>query len=190
VTYRAAADPNNDRLTAVVQETLKPSRVISRIYQGSDGSSIELFITAGNGRKTFHDPHTCMLGSDAELRDQQELTIPSSAGPVRVLETRFKTVTRPDETEMLICYVVDGQMVPHTEDVRNRIILQTLFGDGGKPSYWMRVTQKSPGTDREKREQIINFVSGIWGRIGPVLEGNVKGEPDTKPEPIVTASPE
>jgi exosortase len=150
VTYRAVTDANNDKLSREVQETLNPSRVISRVYRGSDGSTIELFITAGNGRKVFHDPHTCMLGGDAVLNDIGEIDIPSAAGPVRVLETRFRTASQPDETEMLICYVVDGKMVPRTEDVRNHIILQTLFGDGGKPSYWMRVTQRTAGTDRDR----------------------------------------
>jgi exosortase len=189
VVYTAAENPNNDKLTKEVQETLNPNRVISRVYHGSDASTIELFITAGNGRKVFHDPHTCMLGSDAVLTDIGQLDVPSSAGTVRVLETRFKTALSPDQTEMLICYIVDGQMVPRTEDVRNRIIFQTLFGDGGKPSYWMRVTQRSPGTDDEKRMQLIHFVSGMWSRIGPILEGKVPGEPDAKPEPIADPAP-
>jgi len=184
VTYTAHDDPGRDKLSKVVLETLSPSRVISRVYQGSDGSSIELFMTSGNGRHVFHDPHTCMLGSDALLTDIGEIDIPSRVGSVRVLETRFKTALQPEETEMLVCYLVDGKMVPRTEDVRNHIIVQTFFGDGGKPSYWLRVTQKSAGTDQEKREQAINFVSGLWEQIGPILEGKAPGEVDTKPEAI------
>ena len=184
VTYKAVDDPNNDKLTKEVQENLSPTRVISRVYQGSDGSAMELFITAGNGRKTFHDPHTCMLGSDAVLVDHGQIDVPSASGPVRVMETRFRKGGLPDETEMLICYVVDGKMVPQTEDVRNRIIWQTLFGDGGKPSYCFRVTQRSPGTDATRRAQITHFVSGLWSHIGPVLEGKVPGDKDAPPEPI------
>jgi exosortase len=184
VKYVASDDAGRDKLTKVVLETLNPSRVISRVYRGSDGSSIELFMTSGSGRHVFHDPHTCMLGSDALLTDVGEIDIPSPNGTVRVLETRFKTGLRPEETEMLVCYLVDGKMVPRTEDVRNRIILQTFFGDGGKPSYWLRVTQRSAGTDEEKRQQAINFVSGLWTQIGPILEGKVPGAVDAKPESI------
>ena len=185
VTYTAIDDPSNDKLTKVIQETLSPTRVINRVYKGSDGSEIELFITAGNGRKVFHDPNTCMLGTGSILTEVREIPIQSTAGPVKVLETTFTRADVAEETEMLICYVVDGELVPRTADVRNRIIKQTLFGDAGRPSYCFRATQKSPGTDRERRAQIISFVGGLWGQIGPVLMGKVAGDKsDGPPETI------
>lgn len=181
VTYSLVPSDMNDTLTKDVLETLNPTRIISRTYTGSDGSSLNLFITAGNGRKVFHDPHTCMLGSDAVLRDIQELHIDTKAGTLEVLETRFKKTQQVQETEMLICYVVEGKMVPSTTDVRNRIILQTVFGDSGMPSYSFRVTQNKQGTSEDRRKEIIDFTAGIWSQIGPIMKGEVKGEYEPPP---------
>lgn len=185
ITYEAVDDVNNDKLTKVVQETLTPTRVISRTYQGTDGSRLMLFITAGNGRKVFHDPHTCMLGGDKVMRDIALLAVPTSLGPVQMLESRYRDVQNPEETEMLICYAVEGRTVPRTEDVRNRIVMQTLFGDSGIPSYFVRVTQVRPGSSPKQREEIINFAGAVWGQIGPILLGKAPGNPaDGPPEPI------
>jgi hypothetical protein len=188
LTFTEIDSPINDQLTPEIQEILSPTRVISRYYRGSDGSTLELIITAGNGRHTFHDPHMCMLGSDALLLDIGLVTIPCTKDNVRVLETQFRKTNTP-ETEMMMCYVVDGKLVQRTEEVRNRIALQTLFGDNGKPSYSFRVTQTSPGTDPSRRKPMLAFISGMWEQIGPILRGQQKGDPsEPPPTPIRAAS--
>ena len=174
-----------DKLTKDIQETLNPSRIINREYVGSDGSRIGLFITAGNGRRVFHDPHTCMLGSDAILTDIGILNLNSGNDTVPIMETRFRRTSEHIETEMFMCYVVQGDVVPSTQDVRTKMIFQTLFGDGGMPSYFFRVTQLSPGTEEQRRAEIQNFVEGMWAQIGPVLKGKVSGDPnDPAPVPL------
>ena len=177
--------PPIDKLTKDIQETLNPSRIINRVYIGSDGSKIELFITAGNGRRVFHDPHTCMLGSDAILNDIGIQKLNTGNDTLPIMETRFKKSSEKIETEMYLCYVVQGDVVPSTQDVRTKMIWQTLLGDGGMPSYFFRVTQLTQGTDEKKRSEISNFVEGMWAQIGPIMKGKVEGDKnDPAPVPL------
>lgn len=182
------AQKMRDTLSKDVLETLNPTQVINREYEGSDGSRIEVLITAGNGRRVFHDPHTCSLGSDAVLEDIGLLHIPYSttrgaSGVVPILETHWKSAADPIPSEMLICYVVDGKIVPYTEDVRWHIMLQTLLGDAGLPSYFIRVRNMQRGTEEQKRQQVSDFVSVLWGEISPILLGKEKGMQEDPPTP-------
>lgn len=180
VTYAVPAEEQDqiDKLPKAIQEELNPIRVINRDYVGSDGSKIQFFLTAGNGRKVFHDPHTCSLGSDATLRDIGNVDIPGPNGiNMRLLESSFKHTGLPDEYEMMFCYVVEGKIVQRTEQVRNQMIRQMLLGDGGQPSYFFRVFQEQAGTDEQKRQQLKRFISGMWNEIGPILSGQKKATP-------------
>ena len=188
VVYKVIDTPDYDKLTKAIQETLNPSRIVNRVYEGSDGSRLGLFITAGNGRRVFHDPHTCMMGSDSILDDIQMLNLKTENDVLPIMETRVRRTQEKEQAEMFICYAVQGEIVPRTEDVRNRMILQTLLGDGGMPSYFFRVTQMSLGTDEAKRAQITNFVEGMWNQIGPILRGKVAG--DKNDPPPVPLTPE
>ena len=178
VTYTVTEMPDTDKLTKEVQEALSPARVINRVYMGSDGSQIQLFITAGNGRKVFHDPHTCSLGSDAVLADAGTADIPSANGAIRLQESHYHYNSRPnDKFVMMFGYVVDDQVVQRTEQVRNKMIMQTLFGDSGHPSYFVRVMQLAPGEQGEMKGQLTNFIGGLWTNIGLVLTGKQPGLP-------------
>lgn len=184
VTFRAKESAVQDKLPKDIQENLNPIRIINRDYIGSDGSRIGLFITAGSGRKVFHDPHTCSLGSNATLQDVGTIDVPTSHGTVRVLETHFKANGLPAEYELMFCYVVESDVVQRTETVRNRIMSQMIFGDSGKPSYFFRVTHTDPGTDEAHKKQMTRFIAGMWDKIGPILTGKVKGLPDAAPTPV------
>lgn len=181
-TWKAAAQKDFDKLPKDVQEVLKPSRVINRIYKSANGG-IQFFMTAGNGRKVFHDPHTCALGSNARVVDVGVVDIPTKYGTIRVQESHYKYTDIPDEFIMMFCYVVEGTVVQRTEQVRNKMIWQMLFGDSGKPSYFLRFTQQLPGTDKAYRNQMIEFISGMWNEVGPVLTGKVPGMPEAEPTP-------
>lgn len=172
-----------DRLPRDVQEVLNPSRVINRTYKSAQGG-VQLFITAGNGRKVFHDPHTCALGSNARVMDVRVLDIPTEHGTIRVQESRYKYIDMPDEFVLMFFYVVEDQVVQRTEQVRNRMIWQMLMGDSGKPSYFIRATQLMPGTEEVYRQQMIEFLTGLWNAIGPILTG--KQEARYEPPPVPT----
>src|SRR5579871_5207901 len=137
--------PDIDQLSKEVQEALNPTRIINREYEGSDGSRIQFFLTAGNGRKVFHDPHTCSIGSDAVLSDVGVIDVPTPHGTVRLLESRFKHSGQTIEQEFMFCYFVEGKNVQSTEQVRNKMISQMLFGDAGKPSYFFRCINMAQG---------------------------------------------
>lgn len=184
VSWTADSNPFQDRLTASIQDQLNPRRVINRTYAGTDGSHLELFITAGNGRWTFHDPHNCSLGSDATLQDVGILDIPTKRGTLKILEARYKRAGSPDEFEMMFCYVVEGGVLQRTEQVHKALVWQTFFGDAGKPSYFLRFTQSVSGRDEEKRQQLIRFIGAMWEQISPVLQGEVKAIPEPPPVPI------
>lgn len=175
--WSSPPSPSRDKLTKEVNEVLSPMRVINRDYGGSDGSRINLFITAGNGRKTFHDPHSCSLGSDAVLEDVGPLTIPVTPGTrldlpqVTLSEHHFHRNTDSDRYEFFMFYVVEGKVILNPQLARKAILRQMILGDAGKPSYFVRITQESPGTDEEHRQQLIRFASAIWKNAGPILTG-------------------
>lgn len=181
-TWTAEKSPDFDKLPKDVQEILNPSRIINRVYNSSNGH-IEFFMTAGSGRKVFHDPHTCLLGSSAMLRDIAVVDIPTKHGTLRVQESHYKYTNSPDEFIMMFCYVVEGQVVQRTEQVRNKMIWQMLFGDSGKPSYFFRVTQRLSGTEPILKEQMTQFITGMWNDIGPILLGQEPGQPEAAPTP-------
>lgn len=181
-TWAAEQSPDLDKLPKDVQEVLNPSRVVNRVYNSSNGH-IEFFLTAGSGRKVFHDPHTCLLGSSAVLHDIEVVDIPTKYGTLRVQESHYKYANMPDEFIMMFCYVVEGQVVQRTEQVRNKMIWQMLFGDSGKPSYFFRVTQRLSGTDPLLKKQMTQFITGLWNEVGPVLLGQKPGEAQAAPTP-------
>jgi exosortase len=190
LSWSSPPSPSRDKLTKEVNEVLSPLRVISRDYGGSDGSHINLFITAGNGRKTFHDPHSCSLGSDAVLEDIGPLTVPVLPGTrpdlsqVTLNESQFHRNNDIDRFEFMMFYVVEGKVVLTPADARKAIMRQMFYGDAGKPSYFVRITQESAGTDEEHRQQLVHFTAALWKNAGPVLSGLEKAAVD-KPVEIL-----
>ena len=164
-----------DKLDAKTQDQLKPTRVINRSYRGTDGSELQLFITAGNARWTFHDPHNCSLGSAAVMKDVGEETIHTKRGDIRVLEvTTYQD--KPENTVlMMFFYVAEGKTLQRTEQMHKKLVWQTFFGDAGQPSYFIRVMQESAGTDDAKKKQLIDFITALWEASGPVFAGQVQG---------------
>ncbi len=190
VTWSSPPSPSRDKLTKEVNEILSPMRVINRDYGGSDGSHINLFITAGNGRKTFHDPHNCSLGSDSVLEDIGPLTLPVLPGSrpdlpqVTLSEHQYHRNTDNDRYEFMMFYVVDGKVVRTPAEARSAIMRQMFYGDAGKPSYFVRITQESPGTDEDHRQQLVRFSAAIWKHAGPILSGLEKAAVD-KPVELI-----
>jgi exosortase len=184
VTWSAnTKDPMVDKLSPSIQDQLKPTRVINRDYTGSDGAQVSLFVTAGNARWTFHDPHNCSLGSAAILNDVGILDVPTSHGTLKVLECRFQDGVKSPEYELMYFYVVKGDVLQRTEQVHKRLVLQTFLGDDGKPSYFLRFTQRTAGTDETRRDQLKRFVAAMWDQISPVMEGQVAAQKEAPPTP-------
>ena len=189
VTYTATETPDFDKLPSEIQQALSPMRVINRDYTGSDSSALQLFVTAGNGRKVFHDPHTCFLGSAAQLRDVAVVDVPTKYGTIRVQESRFNYMGIPGEYELMFFYVVENKVVQQTDQVRNSMITQMFLGDSGQPSYFVRITQKAPGTDEPQRQQMIHFISGLWNEVGPILSGKRAAIYEPPPTPLEDPHP-
>jgi exosortase len=184
VTWKAdEKDRLLDKLTKDVQDQLNPTRVINRTYVGNDGGQIGMFMTAGNARWTFHDPHNCSLGSAAELQDVGVLDIPTSRGTLKVLECRWIPGKKQEPGLMMYFYVVPGRILQRTEQVHKALVLQTFLGDAGKPSYFLRFTYSTQGVTEEKRQQMIRFIAAMWESIGPVLECEKPAVAEPKPVP-------
>jgi hypothetical protein len=160
-----------DTLPLAVREEMLPLRVIHRVYRGSKGERLELLITAGNGRKVFHDPHTCSIGNNAMLQDLSVQEIPTQLGALRVQESQFRYVKKDDQFKAMFFYVMEDAILQRTEQVRNRLLWQMLMGDMGKPSYFVRVTNLQAGDTEQYREDMRRFITGLWNAIGPVLSG-------------------
>ncbi len=189
VTWTAPPDPSTDKLTKDVMETLSPMRVISRNYGGSDGSHINLFITAGNGRKTFHDAHSCSLGANAVLMDVGVVDIPTRAGTVRLQESNYKRSDSTEVYKVFIGYVVEGKVLQAAGPTRDAILRQMIYGDSGTPSYFFRVVQLVPGDDAQRRQETVSFIQGIWGQIGPILTNKVAGDANEGPPGVMPDQP-
>jgi hypothetical protein len=156
-----------------------------RMYKGSDGSFTQFFMTSGSGRKTFHDPHSCMLGSDAVLSDVGTPDIPSPFEPIKVQESTYQMNGMPDKNLMMFCYVVEGKILQNKYQIRNAIMRQMVLGDAGRPSYFLRFLPQTlaQGAPAEviKRNQLTHFIAGMWTQIGPILVGQKPGLPDSTP---------
>lgn len=185
VTWKAETTARDyDKLPKDVQENLHPSRVINRMYRSNKGGQIQVFVTAGNGRKTFHDPHTCALGSNAQVVDIKTVDVPTSYGTVRVQESHYRYTDSPDEQLLMFFYVVEDKVLQKTEQIRNAMILQTVLGDSGIPSYFVRVTQPMPGVDDARMKETTDFIAALWDKIGPVMTGKEKALPEPPPTPM------
>ncbi len=181
-TWTAQADQKDyDKLPRDVQENLNPSRVINRNYRSDKGGQVQLFVTAGNGRKTFHDPHTCALGSNAQVIDIKVVDVPTKYGTVRVQESHYKFKDVPEKILMMFFYVVEDKVLQKTEQIRNAMILQTFLGDSGIPSYFVRVTQSVPGVDDARVMETTKFIEGLWENVGPIMTGKEKAEYEPPP---------
>ena len=184
-TWTANANQKDyDKVPHDVQEVLKPSRVINRTYRSDKGGQVQLFVTAGNGRKTFHDPHTCALGSNAQVIDIKVVDVPTKYGMVRVQESHYRYKDTPEELLLMFFYVVEDKVLQKTEQIRNAMILQTFLGDSGIPSYFVRVTQITPGVDEIRRMETTKFIEGLWENVGPIMTGKEKAEFEPPPVPL------
>ena len=173
-----------DKLPSDVQEVLHPSRVINRTYRSDNHGQIQLFVTAGNGRKTFHDPHTCALGGNAQVIDVKVVDVPTKYGMVRVQESHYKYSDTPDEFLMMFFYVVEDQVLQKTSEIRNAMILQTFLGDSGIPSYFVRVSQSMPGIDSARVMETTKFIEAIWEQAGPIMTGKEPALYEPPPTPM------
>ncbi len=178
-----AQDPMLDRITQAEADTLIPTRVINRIYKGSDGSLNQVFITCGSGRTTFHDPHACMRGANTPMTDVARPVITTPRGPLQVQESTFQDVGMPMPTFMMYCYVVNGTVMQDAKQIRGSIMHQMLVNDTGKASYFVRFMPVNIGETAIRKTQLTHFMSGLWNEIAPVMKGEAPAQAD--PSPVV-----
>jgi exosortase len=160
-------------ITPDVQEALKPRAYINRIYDGANSGSgqVELLLTAGDGRKSFHDPHTCFLGNGYDMRDVRVETIDTPAGPLKVQVAEAESSTDHSRTLLMFCYIVDGKQYQTTQQMNTALVFQLLFGDSGRPSYFLRFRETAPGTEPAKQEELKSFIRSVWASIATKVVG-------------------
>lgn len=160
-------------MTPEVKATLEPEVFVERTYleNRADGRAVELLITGGRSRRTFHDPHDCFVGGGYGIRDLDVVRIPVADGEVVFQEA---IATRPRDgaaQRIFFAYVMDGRVLQSMERVHLGIMLRTLFGSDGRPFYFVRVRQMGDGLGEDHRSAMIRFVQAIWSSIGRRMLG-------------------
>jgi len=156
-----------------LQEYLKPKAWIDRDYVAAKPRTgfVNLLISAGDGRRVFHDPHTCFLGSGYFLHDVRKETLETPAGPVTVQVAEAENARDHTKSLLMFLYVVDGRQIQTTQGVNTAIIWQTLLGGTGRPSYFLRFRQLAPGTGEERLEELRSFIRSVWAAVYPKVVG-------------------
>jgi exosortase len=158
-------------ITKDVQDTLQPDVYLERIYVAKPPATglIGLFITGGNSRHTFHDPHDCFVGSGLLLDDGPVTKIETSAGSLWVQEATATDPRAHTKELLFFVFVVDGKLYHTLGEVHEAIVRQTFFGSDGYPFYLVRLRQMVKGTDPARREELIRFAKALWPVIGPIM---------------------
>ncbi len=158
-------------LTKDVKDTLQPDTYLERTYLAKLPKSgvIGLFITGGNSRHTFHDPHECFVGSGLLLDDGPVSAIETSVGTLYVQEATA-TDPRTKEKELLFfVFIVDGQLYHTLGQVHQAVFWNTFTGSKGYPFYLVRLRQMVKGTEKARRDELVAFAQAIWPEIGPKM---------------------
>ncbi|MCC6730432.1 MAG: exosortase [Chthonomonadales bacterium] len=157
-------------ITEQVKSVLEPDTYLDRNYVSDrlGGRVVNLFMTGGNSRRTFHDPHDCFMGSGYDLADRGLKRIDTPAGPVYLQES---VATNPvDHVQQLImfAYIVDGRMMQSMAAVHGAILRQTLLGSSsGRPFYFVRFRHLGSGAGDDRRKELVDFVRSAWPTLAP-----------------------
>jgi exosortase len=156
-----------------IKEIINPQTWIDRDYFAKlpKTGSVNLLISAGNGRRVFHDPHTCFLGSGWILRDTDVEEIQTPAGPVKVQVAEAESLQEKSKSLLMFLYVVDGKQMQTTQAVNTALIGQIFFGESGRPAYFLRFRQMLPGTDEQRRKELRELVSTVWTQVAGKVVG-------------------
>ena len=159
-------------ITPVVQQTLQPDSYLDRNYRNLDGNgNINLFITGGNSRHTFHDPHDCFMGSGFLIKDLPVIKVNTTAGLISVQVSQVENPTTREKSLLMFLYVVDGRPENTIAGVETKTAIHSILGISSRPFYFVRFRQLGMGVDDVHRKQIISFISSVWPHIAPhVLE--------------------
>ncbi|MEP6757358.1 MAG: exosortase [Chthonomonadales bacterium] len=153
----------------VVKSATNPLEWLDRDYVlTGKAAMVNLLLSAGNGRKVFHDPHTCFLGTGYFMHDVDIETISTPIGPVTVQVTEAEDPNH-NRAYVMFLYVVGGKQLQTTQAVNTALIWQTLLGDGGRPSYFIRFRHRQFGVTPERKKEMMEFIKSIWTEIGPKI---------------------
>ena len=164
---------------------LNPLRVINRDYVGSDGSRIQLFMTAGNGAQGIPRPAQLRIGQ--RCRDLGSGTIPittpagnhSGAGDSAL--QAGQAARQRTENDVLLRGAGQGAAI-HAPDTQ-RLDLADVFRRR-RPALVLRArVSGSAGHRTNAAPADRNFIGGLWQNIGPILHGTVPGQPEAPPHP-------
>lgn len=162
-------------ISKIVQETLQPEIFLDRDYMAKSPKTgfINLLITGGSSRRTFHDPAECFTGSGFLIEAGGKETIQTEVGPVMVQEFTAIDPRKNTKRLLMFAFVVDGRLVHSMARVHAEIVRQTLLGGGTRPFYFLRFMQNAEGADEVRREELRSFIRAFW----PTVAGRVLAEP-------------
>lgn len=158
-------------ITKDVQDTLQPDTYLERIYLARPPATglIGLFITGGNSRHTFHDPHECFVGSGLLLDDGPVTAIETSAGTLWVQEATATDPRAHTKELLFFVFIVDGKLYHTLGEVHEAILRQTFFGSNGYPFYLVRMRQMVKGTSAQRHAELVSFAKALWPAIAPLV---------------------
>ncbi len=152
-----------------VEGILNPETWTDREYvaRAPHAAAVNLLVSGGSNRRIFHDPHECFMGVGYTLRDLGVEQIRTPVGPVRVMESVAETTGDHTQTLLMFVYLVDGQQIQTTARVHTSLMWHAIFGESGRPSYFLRFRQLTPGIDETRRQELRDFVRSVWTAVGP-----------------------
>jgi len=154
-----------------VQDLLQPLTWINRTYLANfpKTGAFDLLISGGNNRHVFHDPHECFMGNGFLLHDRGVRRIETPAGPLVVQETVAERMRDKSRELMMFVYVVEGEQIQTPARLHARMMWQAVFGESGRPSYFVRFRQWNKGDNEERRRELIEFARAVWSEVGPLV---------------------
>ncbi len=158
-------------ITKIVQKTLEPDTYLDRNYLGSPpkGGLINLFISGGASRHTFHDPHDCFTGSGYALRDLRVESVKTDVGTVKVQVSEATELKSKVKSLLMFVFIVDGDLIHQISSVHLRLFAQTFTGSSGRPFYFVRFRQLAEGMEPERVEEMRDFIKAVWPTLAPKM---------------------
>jgi hypothetical protein len=150
--------------------TLQPEIYLDRSYRGikSRSGAINLLVTGGRSRRTFHDPHECFMGSGYYLRDLPPQTIQTSVGPVTVQVSESEEMSSHKKQMLMFIFLVDGKVLTSISQVHMANLKKTFMGSNGMPFYFLRFRQLGEGTGPERIKELEQFIQDLWPIVKPI----------------------
>jgi len=89
------------------------------------------------------------MGSGYQLHDRGIVRIDTPIGEVQAMESIAVNNQDGSKQVLMFLYIVEGKQIQTTAKMHTTMMWQTLFGESGRPSYFLRFRQMTNGDDEE-----------------------------------------